>query len=311
MITFLSGGTGTPKLIEGFRKNLVDNQISVIANSADDIWIYGLYVSPDVDTVTYLFGNVLDTDKFWGIKADTYYILQYLSKLGVETWFQIGDKDLATHLFRTDLIKKGQNLSQITERLSINLQIDSKIFPSSDTHIETRIITSDGQDIHFQEFWVKKRAEIEIEDIYVKNLNEAKIPQNVLRSIDECQKIVIGPSNPITSIGPIINLSPIRKALKKGKEKAIAISPIIGENPISGPTAKLMKAKGYDISPLEIAKMYEEICDIFIIHLTDKELKGVIEKETGLTVLIENILFADINVASNLAKKILNRGRIK
>ncbi|MCE7743052.1 MAG: 2-phospho-L-lactate transferase [Candidatus Heimdallarchaeota archaeon] len=309
MITFLSGGTGTPKLIQGFRDIIPDNQISIIANSADDIRIYGLYVSPDIDTIIYLLCNILDTEKFWGIKGDTFHTLEFLGNLGYETWFKIGDKDFSTHIFRTDQIKKGKKLSEITEKIRSNLKIKSRIFPSSDTHIETRIITSVGDDIHFQEFWVKGRGEIEIDKVYIKNIRDAKTPKMALQSIDDDQYVIIGPSNPITSIGPIINLKQIKSKLVKNRQRVIAISPIIGNSPISGPTARLMKTEGYVVSPVEIAKMYQDVCDTFIIDISDKELINPIERETGLTVLTANILFKDTTVAKDLATMILNKGK--
>ena len=180
MITFLSGGTGTPKIIQGFREIIQDNQICIIANSADDIEIYGLYVSPDIDTIIYLLSKILDTEKYWGIKGDTFYTLNSLNRLGYETWFQIGDKDFSTHIFRTEQLKMGKSISEITEQISQNLGIKTQVYPSSDTHIETRIITRDGKDIHFQEFWVKEKGEVEIKDVYIKNIQNAKTPKKAL-----------------------------------------------------------------------------------------------------------------------------------
>ncbi|MHA1203180.1 MAG: 2-phospho-L-lactate transferase [Candidatus Heimdallarchaeaceae archaeon] len=284
MITFLSGGTGTPKLIR-------------------------LYVSPDIDTIIYLLSNILDTEKFWGIKGDTFNTLESLGKLGYETWFKIGDRDFSTHVFRTDQIRKGKKLSEITEMIRRNLDIKSRIFPSSNTHIETRIITREGEDIHFQEFWVKGRGEIEIDKVYIKNIGEAEVPKMALESIDNSQSILIGPSNPITSIGPIINLQQIRRKLVKNKQRVIAISPIIGNAPISGPTARLMKSEGHVVSPVEIAKMYQDVCETFIIDISDEKMINPIERETGLTVLTANILFKDTTIAKNLASMILNRGK--
>lgn len=310
MITFLSGGTGTPKLIQGFRQILNDKHISIIANSADDIQIYGLYVSPDIDTIIYLMGDILDFDKFWGIKNDTFYTLQNLKKLGYDTWFNIGDKDFATHIYRTEQINKGKKISEIIENITRNLKIDAKIYPSSDTHIESRIVTQKGEDIHFQEFWVKEKGEIDIQDHYIKNLTSADTPKIALDSIDKNEIIIIGPSNPITSIGPIINIKQIREKLIKNKEKVIAISPIIGEEPISGPTAKLMKAKGYSVSPIEIARIYQDLCDTFIIHESDKNLVELIEKETNLKVIVKNILFKDTDVSQNLANLILENRKM-
>jgi len=307
MITFLSGGTGTPKLIQGFRHILQDSQISIIANSADDIEIYGLYVSPDIDTIIYLFSNHLDTEKYWGVLDDSYNTLEYLKLLGYETWFKIGDKDFATHLFRKEQIMKGKKPSEIIDLICHKLEVKSKIFPSSDTHIETRIKTHKGEDIHFQEFWVREKGEIDIEEIYVENIKNAQTPRSALDVIDENKITIIGPSNPVTSIRPIINIKEIEAKLAKNKEKSIAISPIIGGAPISGPTAKLMKTMNIEVSSVEIAKMYQDICSTFIIDKTERALAPKIVRETGLEVLTEDILFRDSKIAKNLAKKILDR----
>ncbi len=307
MITFLSGGTGTPKLIQGFREIIQDNQICIIANSADDIEIYGLYVSPDIDTIIYLLSKLLDTEKYWGIKGDTFYTLNSLSRLGYETWFQIGDKDFSTHIFRTEQFKMGKNLSEITKQISQNLGIKTQVYPSSNTHIETRIITRDGRDIHFQEFWVKEKGEVEIKDIYIKNIQNAKTPKKALYNIDKSEIIIIGPSNPVTSIGPIINLNQIKRKLLKNRDRVIAISPIIGQAPISGPTALLMKAKNLEVTPLEIAKMYQDLCSTIFIDKTDYEFVDIIESETSMKVQLADILFKDITKAKNLATMILNQ----
>ncbi len=240
MISFLSGGTGTPKLIQGFREIISDSELSIIANSADDIWIYGVYVSPDIDTILYLFSNLLDTEKYWGVKDETYNTLQFLNNLGIDTWFSLGDKDLALHLLRTREISEGKEMSQIVDILRQKLDIKAKIFPSSNNHIETRIVTKDNRDLHFQEFWVREKGEVNIQEVYIKNLEQAEVPKGVIQSLDESDIIIIGPSNPITSIGPIIKMDKIRKCLEKNKDKCIAISPIIGKTPVSGPTGKLM-----------------------------------------------------------------------
>lgn len=307
MITFLSGGTGTPKLIQGFRSNIPEEQISIIANSADDFWVYGLYVSPDIDTILYLFSNILDTEKYWGVINETYNTLDFLNRYGVNTWFQLGDKDLGMHIFRTNEMQKGISQSVIIDNFREKLGIGAKIFPSSENHIETRIITEDDRDIHFQEFWVKNKGEIEIKDVYVKELEKAIVPNLALDELDISEIIVIGPSNPITSIGPIVDIKPIRKILEKNRNKCIAISPIIGEAPVSGPTGKLMKTKGLEISPVGIAKLYKDICSTIIIHETDRNYTEEIEKETGLEVLTQNILFRDVFISKKLSSFILNR----
>jgi len=309
MITFLSGGTGTPKLIQGFRQIIDDNEIAVITNSADDVWLYGLYISPDIDTILYLFSGILDEEKYWGIKNDSFHTLSFLKNIEKEIWFNLGDKDLAIHLYRTKKLQEGEILSQITLDIAKSFQIDAKIYPSSENHIETRIITKDGQDIHFQEFWVKYKGKMPIERVYIKDIETAKVPEEVIQTLEDSDIVIIGPSNPITSIGPIIKIETIRNWLKNNKDKCIAICPVIGEKPVSGPTAELMKAESKESTPLGVAQIYKDLCTLFIIDSQDQEKAKEIEKKTGLKVEAKNILFNDIEIARDLAKYILKRGR--
>ena len=310
MITFLSGGTGTPKLIQGFRNFLHDEDIVVIANSADDIWLNGLYISPDIDTILYLFSGILDEEKYWGIKNDTYNTLDFLKQLGFPSWFNIGDRDLAIHLIRTNLVRNGYSQVDIIERLSNELGVDCTILPCSKNHIETRIITEHNEDIHFQEFWVKHRANVKIKEIYIKNIEKAQVPDATFRILDESDLIIIGPSNPVTSIGPIIKMNGMKEALSRNKTKTIAISPIIGNSPISGPTSVLMKAEGKDVSVNGIADMYKEFCDALIIDVKDSEYVNHIEKKSNIKVFQENIMFNEVKDASNLAESILRRKKL-
>lgn len=305
MITFLSGGTGTPKLIQGFRRIINDNQINIIANSADDIWINGLYVSPDVDTNLYLFSGLLDVSKYWGIKGDTYITSDFLNQIDSKNWFSLGDKDLAIHLYRTQKIREGMKLSEITRCLCEKLDIDANIFPCSDNHIETRIITEEGDDIHFQEFWVKLKGEVNIKDVYIKQIEIAEVPDKLLENLEQSDLVIIGPSNPITSIGPIIKIKEINNWMKRNREKCIAISPIIGKKAISGPAAQLMKAKGYEVTALGVSEIYKDLISTFIIDQKDSAEVGKITQTTGIETLAENIVFKSEIDATELSKIIL------
>ncbi|MHA1953631.1 MAG: 2-phospho-L-lactate transferase [Candidatus Heimdallarchaeaceae archaeon] len=311
MITFLAGGTGTPKLIQGFREILNDKDIAVIANSADDIWLYGLYISPDIDTILYLFSGLLDEEKYWGIKKDTFQTLDFLKKYNEDIWFNLGDKDLALHLFRTKRLREGEKLSLIVNQATKQLGISAKIFPSSEKHIETRIVTKEGEDIHFQEFWVKHRGNVSIDKVYIKGIEEAIVPSGVLETLDESEMVIIGPSNPITSIGPIVEIDQIRRWFQNNKEKCIAISPVVGGSPLSGPTAELMKAENRESTALGVAQMYKTLCSCFIVDNQDKGRISEIEQQTGLIVEAQDIIFKDIDVAKNLAKYILQRGNVQ
>ncbi|MBY8999712.1 MAG: 2-phospho-L-lactate transferase [Candidatus Heimdallarchaeota archaeon] len=309
MITFLSGGTGTPKLIQGFRAILNDKNLAVIVNTADDIWLSGLYVSPDVDTVLYLFSNLLDESKFWGIKNDTFNTLEFLQMLGFPSWFNLGDKDLAISLFRTRMIQKGYSQEMIIKILSEKLGVKATIIPCTNSHIESRILTEDKGDIHFQEYWIKYKTDVKIKEVYIKDLESAQTPGLIRKVIEESELIIIGPSNPITSIGPIIQIKEIEILLKKHKEKVIAISPIIGNKPVSGPTGKLMAVKGIDTTPLGIAEIYKELCSCLIIDRSDLTMAKQIENESGLKVIAEDILFKNPASVTKLAQIILkNRG---
>ncbi|MHA1304057.1 MAG: 2-phospho-L-lactate transferase [Candidatus Heimdallarchaeaceae archaeon] len=304
-IVFIGGGTGTPKLIQGFREIIEEECITVIGNTADDIVLNGLYISPDVDTFLYMFANILDTDKFWGIKDDTMATHTFLQKLDPSIWFTLGDKDLAIHMFRTQKLNENYTLSQITEILSKRLGIKATILPCTDNHIETRIVTQDGEDIHFQEYWVKHRSNIEIRTVYTKGKEDAKVPKQVLEAIDKSEIIVIGPSNPVTSIGPIIELEEIRTKIQENREKCVAISPIIGEQAISGPTCKLLKTKNMECSILSVVSLYSDVIGTFIIDESDRHKKVKIERDLRIEVLSEKILFRRKEDAVNLARKIL------
>jgi len=308
MITFLSGGTGTPKLIQGFRRIIDDDKLTIIANSADNIWIYGLYISPDIDTILYLFSDQLDIEKYWGVKDETFNVLDSLNRYGVNTWFRLGDKDLGLHILRTLEMQKGKNQSEIIDSFRKKLEIKAKIYPSSENHIETRIITNSDEDIHFQEFWIKNKGNTKIKDVYVRNVENAIFPKSAQTELENSDIIIIGPSNPITSIGPILEITTLRKTLETNKKKCIAISPIIGNKPVSGPTGKLMKAKKLEVSPVGIAKLYEDVCSTIIIHETDESFRKEIENETNLEVLSQNILFSKDSISKNLASSILDWG---
>ncbi|MFW9853269.1 MAG: 2-phospho-L-lactate transferase [Candidatus Thorarchaeota archaeon] len=308
MITFLSGGTGTPKLIQGFRRIIDDSEIAVIANSADDIWMYGLYISPDIDTLIYLFSGLLDEDKHWGVEEDSFYTLDFLRELEDNTWFNLGDKDLGLHLFRTKKMEEGYNQREIIQEISKKLGIRATILPSTNSHIETRIVTSNDKDIHFQEFWVKHRGEISIKKVYFQGIETAKIPAEIIQILEKSELVIVGPSNPITSIKPILKLKEIRKWLEINREKCWVISPIIGNKPISGPTSKLMTIENLETSPIEIARIYKKLCKTIVIDVTDKNLQEIIRKETGMNVITENILFKNVNIAQKLAETILDKG---
>ena len=274
MITILAGGSGSVKMVRGFASQRTD--INVVTNVGDNYWLYGMYICPDIDTITYGLADLLDHDKGWGIKKDTFGFLRQMEIFGEETWFRIGDRDTATHLTRTNMLKNGKSLSYITKWMCEKLSIEIKIVPVTDNTIETRIITDRG-DLHLQEFWVKHRGLDEVKGIEYQGAEKVRPNPDAMNAIHDSNLIVIAPGNPLTSIGPLLAIKGIRKELAKKKNKVVAVSPIIGSSAISGPTGKYMEAAGIEVSALGVAKMYADVCSNIIIDTKDRMLTKKIE----------------------------------
>ncbi len=262
----LSGGTGTPKLIRGIRRAIPDEGITVIVNTAEDIIVSGNLVSPDLDTVLYLFSGKLDAEKWWGIKNDTFQTYNTLKKIGVNEKLMIGDVDRATHVFRSELMRGGASLTEAIMQLSSIMGIKARILPMCNERVDTMILTKNDL-MHFQDFWVGKRGEPEVLDVKLTGIGKAKPTKDVLAALQSEENVIIGPSNPITSIGPILALKGMRKILSK--KKVIAVSPIIGNSPVSGPAGKLMAACGFSVSSSGVAECYGDILDMLVIDDRD------------------------------------------
>ena len=274
MITILAGGSGSVKMVRGFASQRTD--INVVTNVGDNYWLYGMYICPDIDTITYGLADLLDHDKGWGIKKDTFGFLRQMEIFGEETWFRIGDRDTATHLTRTNMLKNGKSLSYITKWMGEKFSIEIKILPVTDNTMETRIITDKG-DMHLQEFWVKHRGLDEVKGIEYQGAEKVRPNPDAMNAIHDSNLIVIAPGNPLTSIGPMLAIKGIRKELAKKKNKVVAISPIIGNSAISGPTGKYLEAAGIEVSALGVAKMYADVCSNIIIDTKDHALTKKIE----------------------------------
>ncbi len=305
-ITFLSGGTGTPKLLLGFRELLSDEELTIIGNTGDDDEFFGILVSPDIDTLLYLFSEQLDLDKFWGVKNETFSTLQQLSNLEEETWFKLGDKDLALHLTRNNLLSQGFSLTEIVKILKSKLKIKANILPMSNNAIRTTMITENNEYLTFQEYTVKYHENPSIKEVVYLGYKKAKPSSEVISAINNSQAIIIGPSNPITSISPMLAMRQLKKALRRTDAKIIAISPLSNGKAFSGPAAQLMKELKIEPTSLGIASLYKEFLDIIIISKSDNKLKQSIE-ELGIEVIEANISLNTESERKDLAKIILNR----
>ncbi|MBH59021.1 MAG: 2-phospho-L-lactate transferase [Thaumarchaeota archaeon] len=303
MITIITGGTGSIKLLRGL-DSIVNENMNIIVNVGDNINLFGYYICPDIDTTIYGLSNRLDVERGWGIKGDTFNFLESIKEDSKESWFQIGDKDLETHVKRTNLKNNGLNLSEITKRLSEDFKIRHRIMPASNDKIETTIISNDDE-MHLQEFWVKNKGKLDISDVKYKGIDNAKPAEGVIKSIKEADKIIITPGNPISSIGPTIFIKEIKKALQKSQSKKILVSPIIHKKPVSGPAGKMFTAKGYDISVTGLTKYYKDFITDIVIDNADIDEKKEIEKMQKIT-HVRNILMRNKQEEVRLAKEVMN-----
>ena len=257
---------GTPKLLRGMQKVMDRHEISVIVNTAEDIWISGNHISPDLDTVMYLFAGILNTDTWWGIRNDSFTTHEEIIRLGIDEYIAIGDKDRAVQIARGEMIRNGMRLTNATKILCDRFGVRENVLPMTDTKVTTQVKTDLGL-IHFQEYWVRAKGKIGIEQVVRSFKDPPVATEEVLAVIEASDAVVIGPSNPITSISPILACEGIKPALRK--KLVIAVSPFIGNSPVSGPAGALMKAAGFEPSARGTVSCYEGIADLFVQDIRD------------------------------------------
>jgi LPPG:FO 2-phospho-L-lactate transferase len=305
LITILAGGTGSVKLIRGLASQT--RELTVISNIGDNIWLHGLYVCPDIDTVIYGLADILDKSQGWGIRNDSFGFIRQMEMLGEQTWFRLGDRDLATHLLRTNMLKNGKNLSEITDWMRNKYAISTKIIPATDNPVETKIITDIGE-LHIQEFWVKFRGNPEVTDIVYAGAERSRVNPEAIHALKRSKVIIIAPANPVTSIGPILAIKGLRKELIIERKKIIAVSPLIGERAIGGPAIKYMKALKMQNSPVGVAEYYSDFVSNFVISRTDRNLSEKISR-FNIKVYETDIMMDDSKDEVRLAAYLLKQSK--
>ena len=268
MFVVLSGGTGTPKLLDGLAEVLPAHEICIITNSADDFYFYGLRVCPDLDSVLYVLASCLDLNKWWGVKDDTYLVRDSLHSFGEDIWFNLGDKDLAMSLLRTSLLAQGMTLSEVTDILCNRLGVKQLVQPATNDLVQTFISTPEGR-LHLQEWYVKHKGQPTVLGIEFEGANEATSPTRVIESIQNADAVIIGPSNPVTSIGPILAISGIRVALEALDAPVLAISPFVGTQPISGPACTFLSALNLSIHSNVLLNLYGDFLNALLVDPRD------------------------------------------
>jgi LPPG:FO 2-phospho-L-lactate transferase len=303
MICVLTGGTGGAKFVDGLRQVMPAEEITLIVNTGDDLLWWGLYVSPDIDSITYVLSGMLSRERGWGVKGDTFLCLQAMGQLGEPTWFHTGDRDLAMHLLRSRHMAEGKTLSEATAIVSDKLGVKARILPMSDSRVETRVDTPVGE-LSFEEYFVQRWYQDPVNSVRFAGASDAEPAPGVLEAIEAADAILIAPSNPITSIGPILAVPGIREALCRAKGKIGAISPIISGAPVNGPAGILMVAQGLPSSIAGVAQAYEDFLDVLICDTRDARPAEVLRK-TGMRVQCAQTIMRTPEDKAELARKAL------
>lgn len=300
-ITALAGGVGGAKLLVGLQR-LAGRDLTAIVNTADDSVIYSVHVSPDIDIVTYWLAGLADTERGWGLRDDTFRIVEGLGALGEANWFSLGDRDFATCLLRTERMRAGQSLTSITDEIARALGVEARILPMSDDPVRTMIHTSDGRTLAFQEYFVKERTAPEVERVELRGIADAKPAPGVIEAITSAEIAILCPSNPFLSLAPILGLPGVRSAIVSHPKVAV-VSPIVGGAAIKGPADRLMRKLGGGSSAANVAALYADLCDLFVFDESDAAELPAIER-LGPSSLATDTLMVDADASERLATTI-------
>ena len=309
-VVALAGGIGAGKFLRGLTRVVPGPDLTVIVNVADDVEIHGLHVSPDPDSVTYWLGGAFDRERGWGRRGDTFRASDELRSFGADdAWFSLGDLDLATHVFRTDLLRRGVPLSVVTDRIAAHFGVTARLLPVTDEPIETRIACRDLRtgapiDLHFQEYWVKRRASDPVEGVRYEGATRARPAPGVLAAIAEADIVVVCPSNPVVSIGPILAVPGVRDAVERRRDRVVGVSGIVGGGPVVGMADKLMPAVGIEVSAAGVATHYRDLLGAWLIDTTDAALAPRIEG-LGVRVGVTDTIMRDDDRAEAVAREAL------
>jgi LPPG:FO 2-phospho-L-lactate transferase len=303
MITVLTGGTGGAKLVDGLRRVVPQRDLTIIVNTGDDFEWWGLNISPDIDSVTYVLADLLSKERGWGVQDDTFLCLERMKSMGEPAWFQIGDRDLALHLIRTRLIREGKTLAEASAEISRKLGIEATILPMTNDSVATVIETPAGE-ISFQEYFVKRHYQDEVKSVRFAGAERARPAARVREAILSAGMVLIAPSNPVTSIGPILAVPGIRDALRETSAPIAAVSPIVGGGAVSGPAGALMAACGVPVSLAGLARAYEDFLDVLIADSRDEQQTCELTTP-ALRVHWTNVVMKNDSDRMRLAKSVL------
>ena len=302
-LTALAGGVGGSKLLLGLYRVMDPAELTIIVNTGDDIVMHGLHVSPDPDIIIYTLAGLVNEEHGWGIRNETFHLAEGLGRYGRPTWFKLGDRDLATHVHRSAMLKDGATLSQAIDSIRVALGVRARIVPMSDDHMPTMLATDEGR-LNLQEYLVKRRCEPRLQAIAFEGVERAKPAPGVIEAIESADAIVISPSNPLISIGPILAVPGVREALGKRREDLIAICPLVGGKSLKGPSDKMMAELGYDVSAAGVASLYQDLCGTMIIDTADESAAPAI-KALDMQPVIRSTVMRSVEDKERVARDVL------
>jgi LPPG:FO 2-phospho-L-lactate transferase len=308
-IVALAGGIGGGKFLRGLVRAVAPEDVTAIVNTGDDLWMHGLRICPDLDSVIYALGDAFDRDRGWGRRGETFRATEELRAFDPgAAWFGLGDLDLATHLFRTRSLAEGVSLTEVTMRVAARFGIAATVVPMTEHEVATRVhVVSSGDDLdlHFQEYWVQRGGRDDVKGIRVEGIEDATPSPGVLGAIEQADVVVFAPSNPVVSIGPILAVPGIRSAIAARRPIAVGVSGILGGAPLAGMADRLMPAAGLEVTAAGVAAAYRDVLSAWVIDERDRDLVSRIEEESQMRVAVTDTVMVDDEAAERVARTAL------
>ena len=302
-ITALAGGVGGSKLLLGLYRVMDPADLTIIVNTGDDIVMHGLHVSPDPDIIMYTLAGVVNEETGWGIQGETFRVAEGLAQYGRPVWFKLGDRDLATHIHRSALLREGSTLSQAIETIRTALGVRARILPMSDDRAPTMLVTEEGR-MHLQAYLVRRRCEPKLKAVMLDSAERARPAPGVIEAVADADGIIISPSNPLISIAPILAVPGVREALHRRRADVAAVCPLVGGKSLKGPSDKMMAELGQDVSAVGVASLYSDICATFVIDHEDEAASAAIEL-LGIRPVVRPTVMKSVEDKERLARQVL------
>ena len=302
MITVLAGGVGAARYLAGQLQVTPAAEVTAVVNVADDVELHGLHVSPDIDTVIYTLSGAIDTRRGWGLADETWNALGEMRALGLDAWFNLGDRDIGTHLFRTTLLSEGLSLSDVTARLASARGVGCRVLPVSDQRIETMVTLASGDEVGFQEYFVRLAHGVAISGVRFAGMDEARPAPGVLDAVAAADAVVIAPSNPVVSIGPVLAVGGVAEALAARRERNVAVSPIVAGAALKGPADRMLRELGEESSVVGVARRYREVAAALVIDEADAGLADAVAA-AGVRPVVAPTIMSSPRAAAELARR--------